>query len=155
MTAKPHTHVRKVVEKQRCVVTTSTIPRFPISSSHTHTHDISLCSFKKAQLPPATRGAYQLLPHLPYCYQPGLVHTYTLSAPFCQTHPHSFYLCLWLSLSHTRAQTGEWMLWGLIGVLRGLAATSQTQIPVLRPQRQTYVTRVLMNTALCSQRRSL
>ena len=37
------------------------------------------------------------------------------------------------------------MLWGLISVLRGLAATSQTQIPVPRPQRQTYVTRVLMN----------
>ena len=38
------------------------------------------------------------------------------------------------------------MLWGLISVLRGLAATSQTQILVPRPQRQTYVTRVQMNT---------
>lgn len=123
-------------------------PLFPDSRCPPlHAHHISLCSFNKARLPQATRGAYQLLPHLPYCYQPGLVHThtYTHSAPLCQTHTHTHSFYLGLRLSHTHTQTGEWMLWGLISVLRGLAATSQTQIPVPRPQRQTYVTRVLMN----------
>lgn len=39
--------------------------------------------------------------------------------------------------------------------LGGLAATSQAQIPQSRPQRRTYVTRVLMSARLCTVRRFL
>lgn len=46
--------------------------------------------FTSPVLPQATRGAYQQLLHLAYCYQPGLVHThkYTAYAPSLSPFPY-------------------------------------------------------------------
>lgn len=99
-------------------MTTSAIPNLLRTRTHIHTP----CSFNKARLPQATRAAYLLLPCLPRCYQPGLVHTYTHTLPLSVKHTGAVSESL-----HT--QTRERMLWGLISVLRGLAATSQAHIP--------------------------
>lgn len=145
MRVKPNTcvYIEKVIKTEvRCDRLLHSLPLF--------THNFSLCSFNKTQLPWATRRPYQPFPHLPFCYQPGLVHIHIHTlCPFLSNTLAFFYLGCWLSLAlpHAHMKTGEWMLWGLISVLRGLAATSQSQIPVPRPQRQTYVTRELMNKA--------
>lgn len=99
-------------------MTTSSIPNLLHTPTHVHTP----CSFNKARLPQATRAAYLLL---------SLACLAVISLALF-THTHS----LPLSVKHTRAvseslhtQTRDWMLWGLISVLRGLAATSQAHIP--------------------------
>lgn len=110
---------------------------FPVSSARVRTYAL------RAHL---TRHGYpkqqeQLIccsPALPRCYQPGLVHTYTLSATFCQTHSR----CLWAS-AH---KLGNECYGGLSVSLGAWQPLHRLTSPVRRPQRQIYVTRVLMNT---------
>lgn len=112
-------------------------PPFPVSSARVRTYTL------RAHL---TRHGYpkqqeQLIccsPALPRCYQPGLVHTYTLSATFCQTHSR----CLWA----TAHKLGNECYGGLSVSLGAWQPLHRLTSPVRRPQRQIYVTRVLMNT---------
>lgn len=95
-------------------------PPFPISSTHarTYTHRAHL-----------TRHGYPKQQEQLICCSLACLAVISLAL---FTHTHS----LPLSVKHTRAvseslhtQTRDWMLWGLISVLRGLAATSQAHIP--------------------------
>lgn len=81
---------------------------------------IFLVFILQALLPQATRGAYQQLLHLAYCYQPGLVLTQTHS--LCPSVSVS--ISVFDSVTHT-----NWGMnvMGLISVLRALAHTSQSQ----------------------------
>lgn len=95
-------------------------PPFPISSMHAHTYA------HRAHL---TRHGYPKQQEQLICCSLARLAVICLAL---FTHTHS----LPLSVKCTRAvseslhtQTGEWMLWGLISVLRGLAATSQAHIP--------------------------
>lgn len=87
-----HTQIHSVkLVKQKCCdhFCHSLIPTLLLS-----THNITLYSFSEAWLPQATRGAYQLLPCLLHCYQPGLVHTH-ITCTDKRTHAHThtlFYL---------------------------------------------------------------
>lgn len=117
-------------------MTPSAIPNLLCTRACVHTH--AHRSFNKARLPRATGAAYLLLPCSPHCYQPGLVHTYTLSATFCQTHSR----CLWVS-AH---KLGNECYGGLSVSLGAWQPLHRLTSPVRRPRRQIYVTRVLMNT---------
>lgn len=109
---------RKVVKTRACCDHLRHSQSPPHTRARTHTHRAHL-----------TRHGYPKQQEQLICCSLACLAVISLAL---FTHTHS----LPLSVKHTRAvseslhtQTREWMLWGLISVLRGLAATSQAHIP--------------------------